>query len=147
MNFFVMPINLELKIIKFYHYERKCYLPIILNFTKALNRIEENKILERLISNLANADGVSKVNLIGGGIDTYEQLSKVFESFMEVNENQKIQFLNFYEKRLEDSTESIYPNSINVKYDSYMSLAVKVINENSMIEEFGNYPLPVILME
>ncbi|MFZ4680074.1 MAG: hypothetical protein ACOYLP_07900 [Flavobacterium sp.] len=146
---FKMTNNMEIFIIKFSHYERKCYLPIIVNFSDIPKRIEENKILKNLVENLKKANGISQVTFISGGIDTFEELSKVFDTIMGGVDNHKIKYLNFYERTVSDSSLINYDkfNYQQIKYKQVLSIPVKVLEDNSVVEEFGSYPLPIILIE
>lgn len=141
--------DMELFIIKFFHDERKCYLPIIVNFSDLPKRVEENKILETLVENLKKADGISEVKFICGGIDTYEELSKVFDEIMGGVDNHKVKYLNFYLRTVSDSSSTNYNeyNYRSLKYKQVLSLPVKVLQDDSIVEEFGGYPLPIILIE
>lgn len=144
---FTFKVQMELIIIKFIFLEKRCYLPQILNSSHIFKRNKENELIKVIVENLEKTDGVTKVQVIPGGIDSEEELSKVFLNFMTENENQEIKYLDFYEKTFNDSSDKDYPYYVNIKYKEFISLPVKVINDEKDILEFGSFPLPIILID
>ena len=148
-SFFIeYPLKMELVVMKFKHDERKCYLPIIINFTNLPKRKIENELLTELMNNLKRTDGISEVNVVGGGIDTFDELTKIFDTIID-SKNYKIKFLDFYKRETFDTSDTNYLdyNYIQIKYNHEISFPVKVLDSNKKIEEFGDYPLPIVLME
>jgi hypothetical protein len=144
---FTFKIEMEFVIIKFLFLEKRCYLPLILNSNDFYKRYKENNILKIIVENLEKTNGVTDVKLIPGGINTEDELSKVVANFLTENESQKIQYLNFYERKFDDNSTKNHSNYINIKYKEFMSFPVKVINDETDLDEFGPMPLPVILIE
>ena len=71
----------------------------------------------------------------------------MIQNFMTENENQEIKYLDFYKREFNDVANENYPYFVNIKYKGFMSLPVKVINEEKDLLEFGSLPLPIILIE
>jgi hypothetical protein len=144
---FTVKVQMELIIIKFLFLDKRCYLPQILNSSLTFNRIKENELIKLIVENLEKTDGVTKVQVIPGGINSEDELSKVFLSFMTEDENQEIKYLDFYKREFNDVSNENYPYFVNIKYKEFISLPVKVINDENDLLEFGSLPLPIVLIE
>jgi hypothetical protein len=144
---FTFKVQMELIIIKFLFLDKRCYLPQILNSSNIFKRGKENELIKLIVENLEKTNGVTNVQVIPGGIASKEELSEVIQSFMTENENQEIKYLDFYKREFNDVTNDNYPHFVNVKYKGFLSLPVKVINDENDLLEFGSLPLPIILIE
>ncbi len=144
---FTFKFQMELIVIKFLFYDKRCYLPQILNSSHVFKRNRENELVQLIIQNLEKTPGVTCVQLIPGGIDTEDELSKVFLSIMTQNEKQEIKYLDFYKREFNDVPNNNYPNYLNIKYKEFLSLPVKVINDENDLLDFGSLHLPIILLE
>ena len=144
---FTFKVQMEFIIVKFSFLGKRCYLPLILNSNNLYKRFKENQILKVLVENLEKTDGITDISFIPGWINTEEGLSQIVESFLAENEQQKIQYLNFFNRTFDDSSNGNYSNHINIKYKEFISFPVKVINDEIDVEEFGPMPLPIILID
>lgn len=143
-----IPVSMELILIRFNYYDKRHLLPLILNFSELPKRYQENKIVAEIVNSLENTDGIEKVEILGGGIDEYAELSKVVDDIIgEVN--QKVQFVNFYKKDYSDESDIDYENFgfRNIKYKHAFSFAVKVLSDSSSPNFIGDFSLPIILMD
>ncbi len=143
-----IPVSMELILIRFNYYDKRHILPLILNFSELPKRYQENKIVQEIVDSLKNTDGIEKVEIIGGGINEYAELSKVVDDIIgEVN--QKVQFVNFYKKDYSDESDIDYEyfGFKNIKYKPAFSFAVKVLSDNSNPDFIGDFSLPIILMD
>ena len=143
-----IPVSMELILIRFNYYDKRHLLPLILNFSELQKRYRENKIVAEIVNSLENTDGVENVEILGGGIDEYEELSKVVDDIIG-KVNQKVQFVNFYKKDYSDESDFDYENFgfRNIKYKQTFSLAVKVLSDSSSPNIIGDFSLPIILMD
>lgn len=144
---FTFRVEMEFMIVKFSFLGKRCFLPLILNSNDIYKRFKENQILEVLVKNLEKTNGITDVRIIHGGINTEEGLSQTLDNFLAENEHQKVQYLDFYKRTLDDNSDGSYSKHINIKYKGIISLPVKVINNEKDLEEFGPMPLPIILIE
>lgn len=138
-------------IVRFDYLYGKCLFPIILNWSETNQATYEIEILNKIITELETALGITKVRVLHNRVGTYEDLNQEFNDVIgDINFNSggsKISTLSVDLKRFLPLTDADIQSGTVEKFQLHrMHFPVKVIDPTNLNAALLQ-PLPMLVIE